>query len=320
MEGGDAPCTGAGVAVVIPTMNRPAHLDALLASLAAQTSPCGPVVVVDGGDSVQHITLAHANRLDVHYLRCTPPGQLRQRRMGMELLRGLPGHRLVALLDDDILLEPDALENMAAFWNRAPADTAGVGFNIVNAPAHSHSWLMGLLLAGAPEQGRVLASGRNTSILNVSRDLATQWLNGGATVWRRDILEQHPQDDLRTRWAVGEDVRFSYPIGKRARLFVCASARVRDVLAADQAPPAQIRHYKARKEALALFYLTTLHPELSRAACLWMLLGLGLVWLANGVRRGDEGSISAARGRLSAFFTCLGSLGDPARIRRALED
>lgn len=320
MAGGDAPYTGAGVAVVIPTMNRPAHLDALLASLAAQTSPCGPVVVVDGGDSAQEVALAHAHRLDIHYLRCHPPGQLRQRRAGLDLLRAMTGHRLVAFLDDDILLEPAALKNMVAFWNRAPNDTAGVGFNIVNAPPHDHSKLMGLLLASGPEQGRVLKSGRNTSILNVPRDLRTQWLNGGATVWRRDILEQHPQDALHTRWAVGEDVRFSYPIGKTAKLYVCATARAHDVLTADQSPPAEIRYYKARKEALALFYLTTLHPELSRLACLWMLFGLALVWLLNGWRRGDTGSVQAAKGRLSAMCTCLASLGRRGPMRTALED
>lgn len=310
--------TGHELAVLIPTKDRPEHLENVLRSLAEQTEPCGRVIVVDGGESAQSVVVAFAGRLDVEYLPCRPPGQLRQRKLGLGSIR--PQDKLVALLDDDVVLEPDALAQMLAFWNSAPSDTAGVGFNIVNAPPHQHSPLMGLFLASGSEQGRLLLSGRNTSILNVPHDLTTQWLNGGATVWRADVVLAHPQEELRTRWAVGEDVRFSYPIGKHSRLFICAKARVHDILAPDQAPPAEIRRYKARKEALAMFYLTTRHPELSRLACLWMIGGLALAWLLNGVRRRDPGAVQAAFGRLEAFRICLLSFGRHATIRAALED
>ena len=168
---------------------------------------------------IEDDVLCFRDRLPVEYFHCEPPGQIRQRNLGLvHMDERTP---LIGFLDDDLILEPDALERMIEFWNRAEPDTAGVGFNVVNAPPYRTSWLARLFVR-SPAPGRVLRSGYNSRIDAIDHDIRTQWLGGGYTVWRRDILAQYRQPELRTRWAIGVDIRFSYPVGKQHPLYVCA--------------------------------------------------------------------------------------------------
>jgi len=144
---------GKKLTVLIPTKDRPQKVQCLLDSLCAQTEQCGRIIVVDGGQSIRELVMSFSGRLPVEYYECHPPGQIRQRNMGIALLDEKT--QLAAFFDDDLVLEPDAVEKMMAFWNQADVNTAGVGFNIVNVPPHRHSFLTGLFLISSPRQGRV---------------------------------------------------------------------------------------------------------------------------------------------------------------------
>ena len=132
-----------------------------------------------------------------------------QRNKGIALLD--KSTRLVATMDDDAVFHKDAVSEMIKFWNKVEIETAGVGFNIVNVIGHKHNWLRGLLGISAPEPGKVLKSGNTTSICNVKESIKCEWLNGGGTVWRQDVLKKYPHDEIKSGWAVCEDIIFSYP-------------------------------------------------------------------------------------------------------------
>ena len=310
------PYTGRDLAWLIPTKDRPAHLRSLLDSLAAQTVACGRVIVVASGASVEDLVTGYRDRLPVAYFH-SEPGQIRQRNLGLgELDDSTP---LVGFLDDDLVLEPDALEQMIGFWNRADADTAGVGFNILNAPAYRASGLARLILP-SPQPGRVLRSGYNARIDGIERDIRTQWLGGGYTVWRRDILDAYRQPELKTRWAIGEDIRFSYPVGKAHPLYVCADAKVSLVPTFDQAPPDAVHRYRGRKGSLAAFYFASLHPELSRVACLCRLTAKCAGQFVGAALRRDSAGLQESLGQAEAIGTCVRAMLGAADLRAALED
>lgn len=298
--------TGRDVAFIIPTKDRPDKLRSLLNSLSQQTEHCGQVIIVDGGQSAKDVVASFSERLPVEYYECSPPGQIRQRNMGITRLKdAIP---LVGFIDDDLVLEVDALEKMIDFWNRVEEDTAGVGFNIVNIPSRRHSKFWGFLLMSSPLHGRVLSSGYNSAIHNISKEIRTQWLGGGYTVWRREIITKFPQENLNTRWAIGEDLRFSYPIGKRYSLYICAGAKVRHEHIHDQCDPKSIDRYIGRKTSLASFYFVGLHPELSRVACLWMLMGSAFVQFIYGCVTFKPKLISFALGKAEAILIYLKSI------------
>jgi len=269
MNGKRKICTGQDMALIIPTKDRPERVKTLLDSMAQQTVPCGRVIIVDGGRSVKDIVMSFSDRLPVEYWECHPPGQIRQKNKGVSLLDGRTS--LVGFLDDDIVLEPKALERMITFWNECEPDTAGVSFNIVNSPSYRYSWVKALMGMSSPKQGRVLRSGYNVATTPVDSHLKTQWLCGGATVWRREILKRFTGREIYSRWAICEDVMFSYPIGKAHPLYVCADAKVRHEHVYDHAAKMKYRYYGRTVTLWRLFFVES-HGEFSRMSFLWMVL------------------------------------------------
>ena len=77
-----------------------------------------------------------------------------------------------------------------------------------------------------PEPGKVMKSGNNTSISNVKESIRCEWLNGGGTVWRQDILKKYPHDEVKSSWAVCEDLIYSYPKSKKYPLYVCQNSKI----------------------------------------------------------------------------------------------
>jgi glycosyltransferase involved in cell wall biosynthesis len=318
MNGSRKTYAGKDVAFIVPTKDRPQKLRNLLNSLARQTVPCGRVVIIDGGDSVRNVLLEFADSLPVEYYECNPPGQIRQRNMGIDLLdeRTL----LVGFLDDDIVFEPDALEKMINFWNHADINTAGVGFNNVSSSVSSYSSIFSRILTSHRVPGRVLSCGISTSFQNISSDIRTEWLGGGYTVWKHKILKEFSQDDLKTSWAAGEDLRFSYSIGKKYPLYVCAGAKVHHEHTYDQAPKGVVYVYQGRKQSLAVFYFVGSHKELSRVKCLLMLLRSAIANFLFGCATLNSHLILFSLGRVQGIFICFKSLLGYTDLREELED
>jgi glycosyltransferase involved in cell wall biosynthesis len=257
----------ARIAVVVPTKDRPHKMRKLLHSLGEQEVECAQVVVVDSGDSIEGLISEYATRLPIEYHR-SKPGQILQRNLGLRQIR--PDVELVALLDDDIVFEKGALEAMLSAWRTLPPETAGVAFNIVNNPAIRRSYLGEFLGLSHRQPGQVLRSGLTTPNSPVDRDIRCQWLCGGATVWRREVLMERRHQEIPSRWAIAEDLIFSYPIGKRRPLFVCAASRVRHE---HEAVPTteNLHRFHGRTQTKWTYYFVESNEDLSRLAFFWTL-------------------------------------------------
>jgi hypothetical protein len=102
----------------------------------------------------------------------------------------------------------------------------GAAFTITNNPPPGALNLKQFFAIDHFRPGRVLRSGFASSITPQQEDLEVEWLYGGATVWRREVVERFPYDE----WFIGtgfmEDIDFSYTVGAHYRLFVVAQARL----------------------------------------------------------------------------------------------
>lgn len=212
------------LALVVPTKDRPDDLRKLLMSVSAQTRIPDQIIVVDGSEHVVDAVLGEFPKLKVDYVRVFPPSLAKQRNAGMARLRG--EITLAGYLDDDIVLEPEAVECMLGFWDACSPEYGGAAFNIVNKPLPGRLGLKQIFGIDHREPGRVLASGFPSSICSVQSDLDTDWLYGGATVWRRDVIARFPYDE----WFVGtgfmEDIDYSFNVRSSYRLRVVAAARL----------------------------------------------------------------------------------------------
>lgn len=297
---------GEDLGLIIPTKDRPGKVENLLKSIAAQGVSCGRIILVDGGQSVKHVVERFSDSLPVEYYRCDPPGQIRQRNMGIAILEGATP--LVGFLDDDIVLEAGALGRMLSFWNRVASRTAGVSFNIVSGHSSFPPWAKAIVRGMMPGHGRVLSCGYHTSIENVRAHTRAQWLCGGATVWRQEVLKRFRNREIPSQWAIGEDVMFSYPVGKEFPLYVCADARVRHEHVYDHNVKRRHRYY-GRTVILWRFFFVESYPELSRTAFLMMMsteiamrVALGLVSMRKQDLQFALGQIEGATAGLKAIW------------------
>jgi glycosyltransferase involved in cell wall biosynthesis len=298
------------IAFVVPTKDRPDDLRKMLASLAQQTRRPDQVVVVDGSDPEVRQVVDEAPLLDVEYVREFPPSLARQRNAGMARLRG--DITLAGYLDDDIVLEPEAVQRMLDFWEKAGSDIGGAAFTITNNPPPGALNLKQFFAIDHVEPGRVLRSGFASTITPQQTDVEVEWLYGGATVWRRAVIERFPYDE----WFIGtgfmEDIDFSYTVGAHYRLFVVALAR----LAHYSRPVRRDRQRLLGKwQVVNRMHVVRKHRSrgLSSAAAWRASAGLFFLNMAAGIvrRRRDplNRAFGNAAGMLSELLGCREQLG-----------
>jgi len=296
------------LALIIPTRNRLELLANLLKSLREQTVQPHQVIIVDGSDQPIEPEIKQFLSPGVSYLRVFPPSLTRQRNEGIKALN--EDMTLVGYLDDDIVLESDAVEAMLNFWEKCPDDVGGSSFNITNNPPVKLS-LFGKLLGRLfcldnGRQGVVLRSGFNRIVSPVLEDTYTGWLCGGATVWRRQLLEEHKYDERLSAFAYYDDVDFSLLVRDRWKLVVQRNARVQHY-----PPPLDPKksYPFARMLVQHRYLLVRKHPQLSVPLFYWATLGhtLGLITSSIWTRNSADirmalgnmaGLVDAARGNL----------------------
>jgi glycosyltransferase involved in cell wall biosynthesis len=290
------------IAFVVPTKDRPDDLRKLLFSIASQTRKPDQLIIVDGSSpDIRHV-IEEFPGLEIDYVRVYPPSLSKQRNAGMQQLK--PEITLAGYLDDDIVLEPSAIEVMLEFWSDASADIGGAAFNITNALPANWMRLKKWLLIDSPRSGKMLSSGFPSTIGFQTANIETDWLYGGATVWRRAIVNSHDYDE----WFLGtgfmEDVDFSFTVHRTNRLAVVAGAR--------------LAHYsypvKPEREGLLgkwqivnRMYLVRKHRSRGLSVTAAWLANTGIAFLnaANGVLRMRPNYWSRAKGNISGVLSEL---------------
>lgn len=290
------------LAFVVPTKDRPDDLRRMLASLAAQTRRPDQLIVVDGSASpVKGVVEEFAN-LEADYLRVLPPSLAKQRNAGMQQLR--PDVTLAGYLDDDIVLEPDAVENMLAFWEAAPPELGGTAFNITNAPMPGWIGVKRWFGIDDPRPGRVLPSGCVSTLGFRPHDVEVDWLCGGATVWRRAVIDRFPYDE----WFIGtgylEDVDFSFNIRGVHRLALVAGARL-----AHYSPPVRPdrQYLLGRWQIVNRMYFVRKYRSRGLSPARAWFASVGFVVLNGGwsILRWDKEYWNRARGNVSGIIAEL---------------
>lgn len=288
------------IAFVVPTKDRPADLRRMFRSVSEQSVHPDQLIVVDGGDATIDHVVAEFPDLPLEYVRVYPPSLSRQRNAGMERLRD--EITLAGYLDDDLVLKPHALGRMSSFWASAPADVGGASFNIINNIPSQQSWLKSLFLIDNGRRGAVLRSGHNTQLFPALQTMPVEWLCGGATLWRREVVEKYQYDE----WFIGtgylEDLDYSFRVGKAYRLFIVGDACVDHL-----SPPLRqdVNQLLGQWQVINRLYFVRKHPELSVGLCYWASIGHVVVNLAQALRQRDTGYVTRARGNLVGLRRCL---------------
>jgi GT2 family glycosyltransferase len=288
------------IAFIVATKDRPEDLRRMLSSLKGQSYLPQEIIIVDGSEkSVRDIVQAlEFSSLTIRYLRCLPPSATRQRNMGIDAVsRDIS---LVGFLDDDIRLEPRALEKMMDFWQHAAEDVAGAAFNLVNHPPLYASRLKRLPVVRrfglySQESGAVLASGFQVMIGHPEATTFVRWICIGASVWRREVFAYYRLDEWYDGYSYLEDLDFSYNIGQKYKLAVVAEADYYHYPASSGRGSGYVF---GRREVANRIYFVKKHSELSRAKCYLALFVRMLISLALALQEREMNYVSRALGNL----------------------
>lgn len=288
------------LAFIIATKDRPVEIRRLLESLRAQSRKPDQIIVVDGGTDRVGSVLGDFPELNTAYLTASRPSAARQRNAGLKAVA--TDIEFVGFMDDDSVLEPDAVENMMAFWASAPTDVGGAALNMINHPPLDWRFLKTSRLAGrlglyGPRKGAVMASGFQTQIGTVLDTTPTDWLPGTA-VWRRCVLDQFRFDDWFDGYSYLEDLEHSYRAGKEFRLVVLPGARFLHL----PAPGGRGKGFLfGKREVRNRLYFVRKNPELSAARCVIALMIRTLLNLALAIRRGSGYQFERFLGNLAGL-------------------
>lgn len=211
------------LSLIICTKDRPIDLEKVLTSIQAQTRKPFELLIIDGSDnSVESVAKKFESALPIKYFTVRPPGLTKQRNFGISHVS--PESQWIGFLDDDLVLDSDCLENLSQFLEKSP-ELSGVGLRIYEQPEPVRSLIRELMLLDKHPGGKLTRAGSPATIRSFNEDTKVEWLYGGATFWRRDILMQYKFDEWFSGIGYFEDVDFSYRVSAAHQLAICSQAR-----------------------------------------------------------------------------------------------
>jgi len=288
--------------IIIPTRNRLELLAKLLMSIEKQTVQPDQVLIVDGSDQPLEKELKTNTTVPITYVHVKQPSLTKQRNIGIQNLNDAV--TLVCFLDDDIEFEPDTVEKLLTFWQTCPDTIGGTQFNIVNNP--TRNLLVGLFTRifciDSKIPGKVLRSGFVSAEVPLTKNIKSEWLCGGATIWKREILANYRFDEWYAGWAYQEDVDFSYSVSKKYDLFFLYESKVW------HNPPPYNKMKNAALGKMAVinrYHFVKKYPELSVFQFYWSTFGLIILNILKSVKERDFGGLREAKGTISGLCSIL---------------
>lgn len=213
------------ISAVVSTKNRREELKRLLASLRTQTRPPDELIVIDADCAADVEKLVSGAGIPGVPARYFPfPSSLTQaRNKGVQESSG----DVVVFLDDDLILEPDFLKEIARPIAQRP-EIAGVTGDITNHSRNSGGlkrflqYLLGLPYDG---DGRFRLSGAPTTTCGLKEARDVEFVPGGITAWRREVFKEFSFDENLPGLGINEDVDFSYRVSRLWKNHYAPSAR-----------------------------------------------------------------------------------------------
>lgn len=212
--------------VAVATLRRPDRLaDCLSALLALRPAP-DEIIVVDGDEERSAETVvrqvAAGADLPVRYLT-GPLGLTRQRNVALDAARG----DVVVFVDDDALLEPNALAELRAGYE--DDDVVGATGRVDEVSSHrigGQRSRLRRLLAGGRAEGSFSRCGYPHRIVHTDQPGHVETMSGCFMSARTGLARRLRFDEALAGYALAEDEDFSYRLSRHGRIAYVPTAVV----------------------------------------------------------------------------------------------
>lgn len=300
------------IAFVVATKDRPSDLLKLLQSLSGQTHQPDQVIIVDSSKIPVRSITKDFQTLNIKYIHHPEPSAAAQRNVGVKAVD--LETELVGFLDDDVILEKQALEAMLEFWKTASEDLGGCAFNLMNPPSTSGTKLKATALVKwlglySREKGVVMPSGWQTLTGTVSETIFVDWLPSTAAVWRSEIFNNFSFDDFFDGYSYLEDLDFSYSVAKKYKLAVVADAKYwHHPSSSERVGP----YLFGKKEAINRLYFVRKNKELSLPLCYLAIILRAIANISSGILKYNKNHFKRAWGN------CVGIVDNVNKTKKPI--
>lgn len=279
------------VSVIIPTRNRPHDLQSTVRSLFGQSTVPQQLIIIDQ-------SVGPESRLSIECLFAAAPDQVRSRLQLIYVLdstiSGLSTARNCAMelatsdvylfLDDDVVLEPDFVEEVLTAYERHPeaSGVSGIITNYRRPPWPARVWTTAFLRG--PFQDQRQAVYWNANRLRNSEPLVVNALGGGLMSFRADAVRGCRFDENLHGVCDGEDVDFCVRLRRGTTLMIAPRAR----LVHNASPSGRLRDHFLRRNARSEYFLywkNWNHGIKNRLCFLWLNVGFGVMGFLGMLRR-----------------------------------
>ena len=216
------------ISAVIPTRNRPDDLERAVRSVCAQTRLPDELLIVDqSADDASRerigTLLARDARLNVDYVRDPSiAGLVAAKKVAVSRAKG----DLVCFLEDDVVLEPEYLENLERGFLDVPSmiGSCGIVANLPPLPPF-YARLFHFFHRGIFRDPRVGVHGAMTGHGHAL--IPSDYISGGLSAYRREVFDVVPFDVENGFFAL-EDIDFSTRVAAAfgPRLYINPNARL----------------------------------------------------------------------------------------------
>jgi glycosyltransferase involved in cell wall biosynthesis len=289
------------ISFIIPTMDRELDLHILLSSIVKQTHHPDQIIIVDGSFVEIKYIIKEFPSLNIDYVRVFPPSLAKQKNAGVKKVKD--NITLVGYLDDDLELYPDSVEKMLSFWKGASKNVGGAAFAIVSGE-RKIGGLRKLFGLDSDSPGKVLSNGFVSMLDDPIETVSVDWLNGGATVWRREVINNYNYDEWFKGSGFMEDIDFSFNIGEKYQLVLLSEAKTEH----HHHPIRGDRYYLLGKWQIVnrlYFVRKYIHRGLSVRNAWIASFSIALVNLVAGIYRADYNRVRMSFGNIIGIFISI---------------
>ena len=279
------------VSIIIPTKNRPLDLARVCRSVWQQTVCAQQLIIVDQSpddEAREAVERQYAEApqevregLKLNYIRDTTiSGGATARNRALEIAFG----DIWLFLDDDVILEPDFLQQLLAVYASYPkaVGVSGVVTNYTRPPGLSRLWNT-IFVRGPFFDHRQRVYWQADRLRN-SGPARVPYLGGGLMSFRAEAIRGRRFDENLRGVSDGEDVDFCAHLGPQAVLLIAPQAR----LVHNQSPAGRERGHWLARHCRGLTYLyrrNWRHGVKNRLCFLWLNVGYALVASLASLRR-----------------------------------
>lgn len=219
--------------VVIATLNRKNDLKIAIESILNQKIKPLEIIVIDQSDNNDTGDLIinyskNNKKIKFIYEKINVKSLTKARNTGIEIASG----DIITFFDDDIELFKNYFEELNKFYEKNNAVL--VGGNIINQEINKEPILSRILktifLLSRWEQNKFIVQNSFNPIIGhpLSKTVNGEWSTGAALSVKREIAEKFKFDESLIKYALAEDMDFSYRIFKQypGKIFISHTAKL----------------------------------------------------------------------------------------------